>query len=359
MRQKFQMNKLFKLIYLILILTLNFSCVEKKSTQTEISNSELVNFSKKDTLQFTSGIRSIFQDINGNYWLGSHGEGACLFDGKSFEYFTTNEGLPDNQIRSLKEDENGNIWFGTAHGVSMYDGEKFTSYPTDINGPKLEWNATTGSLWFNAGSHAGVNRFDGQNLNYLPFPRPKNEYPDNSFGVTDISIGNDGKLWIATYASLFNYDGKTIRIFDKTQLALNEGEELHIRSVFADSKGRIWIGNNGIGVIVLQENSAINFSAQNGLIHKSSNKNGIHSPAGTLEHVFVIEEDSEGIIWFGDRDTGAWKFDGQTMTNYTIDSKLSTQMIWEIYEDNNGNLLFAMAEGGVYLFNGKAFDKWF
>jgi hypothetical protein len=28
---------------------------------------------------------------------------------------------------------------------------------------------------------------------------------------------------------------------------------------------------------------------------------------------FAIEEDSEGNIWFGDRDTGAWRYDGKTV----------------------------------------------
>jgi len=78
-----------------------------------------------------------------------------------------------------------------------------------------------------------------------------------------------------------------------------------------------------------------------------------------MEHVFAIEEDAEGNIWFGDRDTGAWKFDGKTMTNYTISNKLSTPMIWSIYKDNANNLLFGMAGGGVYKFNGKSFDKMF
>lgn len=33
--------------------------------------------------------------------------------------------------------------------------------------------------------------------------------------------------------------------------------------------------------------------------------------------------------------------------------------IWTIYKDNNNNLLFGIAEGGVYKFNGKTFDKQF
>ena len=193
----------------------------------------------------------------------------------------------------------------------------------------------------------------------LIFPKPKNQNLNNSYGVTDISIDKEGKIWIATYAALFNYDGKTINVFDYKKLELKVNEVLHIRSVLADSMGRIWIGNNGIGVLLIENDKTINFSDISKLIHQNSSKNGNLSPVGTMEHVFAIEEDSEGNIWFGDRDTGAWKYDGKTMTNYTIDRKLSKSMIWTIYKDNSNNLLFGMENGGVYKFNRRSFEKTF
>jgi len=351
-------NKM-KLIYLILILTLNFSCVEKKSTAKDVNKSELVKTSNTDTLKFTSGIRAIFQDSKGNYWFGSHNEGLSYNNGKSFEYFTVKDGLSDNQIRSIQEDKTGIIWIGTAKGVCSYNGKKFTNYLTEINSPKLDWNATIGNLWFYAGEEDGINRFDGINMNYLIFPKPKNENPDDSYGVTDISKENDGKVWIATYAALFNYDGKMVNIFDHKNLKLKDNELLHIRSVLADSKGRIWIGNNGIGVLLMEGNTIINFSEKNNLIHPTSSRRGDKSEPGTLEHVFAIEEDKEGNIWFGDRDTGAWKFDGKTLKNFPINDKLSSPMIWTIYKDNNNSLLFGLSDGNIFKFNGKTFEKQF
>jgi ligand-binding sensor domain-containing protein len=353
------MKKTSKMMWLIVLLFMNLSCIKQQSNEKERNNSELLSTSKTDTLKFTSGIRVIFQDSKGNYWLGSHNEGVSFFDGKTFEYFTTNEGLSNNQIRSIEQDENGKIWFGTAKGVSVYDNGKFINYSTNLSYPKYEWNETNGNLWFNAGDKDGINRFDGISMNYLIFPKPKNIYPDNSYGVTDISKDKDGKVWIATYAALFNYDGKMVNIFDHERLKLKENEFLHIRSVLADSKGRIWIGNNGIGVLLMEGNSIINFSKKHHLIHPRSSRSGDKSEPGTLEHVFAIEEDSEGNIWFGDRDTGAWKYDGKTMTNYIINKNLKSQMIWTIYKDNTNNLLFGMAEDGVYKFNGKSFDKIF
>ena len=353
-----KINKI-KLIYLLLILTLNFSCVENKSTTKEVNKSELVKTSNTDTLKFTSGIRAIFQDSKGNYWFGSHNEGVSCYNGKSFEYFTAKDGLSDNQIRSIQEDKNAIIWIATAKGVCSYNGNKFTNYRTKINSPKLDWNATRGDLWFYAGEEDGINRFDGINMNYLIFPKPKNENPDNSYGVTDISKENDGKVWIATYAALFNYDGNIVNIFDQNKLKLKDNELLHIRSVLADSKERIWIGNNGIGVLLMEGNSIINFSEKNNLIHPASTRNGNKSESGTLEHVFAIEEDSEGNIWFGDRDTGPWRFDGKTLNNFPINNQLSSPMIWTIYKDNNNSLLFGLADGNIFKFNGKTFEGQF
>jgi len=347
------------MIYILLILTLNFSCVQKKSTEKQTNKPELVITSKTDTLKFTSGIRAIFQDSKGNYWFGSHNEGVSFYNGKSFEYFTINEGLSDNQIRSIQEDKNGKIWFGTSKGISVYDKGKFTAFSTNFNNPIYEWNETKGDLWFYAGEEDGINRFDGINMNYLIFPKPQNKNPDNTYAVTDILKDKNGIVWIATYAALFNYDGKRINIFDNEKLKLKDNELLHIRSVLADSKGRIWIGNNGIGVLLMEGNSIINFSEKNNLIHPTSTRRGDKSKPGTLEHVFVIEEDSEGNIWFGDRDTGAWKYDGKTLTNHSISDKLSKPMIWTIYKDYKNNLLFGMADGNIFKFNGKAFEKQF
>lgn len=361
------------MIYLLMFLTLNFSCTEKnasnvKTNSSEVNKENIENFvdASNTKLKYTSGIRSILQDSKGNYWFGSHQEGVCLFDEKTFTYFTVKDGLSDNQVRTIQEDKNGVIWFGTGHGVSNYkDGiienqmskNIVTGLQSITNG---DWSLTENDLWFDAGKESGAYKFDGQKLNYLEFPVQGVTNTFNTYSATGFSKGKKGDLWIATFAAVFGYDGKSFEIIDDKMLDYsNEKEQLHVRSILEDSKGKLWIGNNGIGVLLKKENAVINFSKEKGLANSPSFGTGDLSPAGTLEHVFVIAEDANGNIWFGDRDTGAWKYDGKIMTNYTVDDKLKTQMIWDIYQDNKGDLLFAMGGSGVYQFNGKTFDKKF
>ncbi len=364
--------KTYKTIFLIIILLLNFSCAKKEAANIELVNPEVQKINPdsinetNDKLKFNSGIRSILHDSKGNYWFGSHKEGVCLFDGKSFAYFTVQDGLSNNQVRRIQEDDNGNIWFGTGNGVSSYDGEKIINQTqgNSLFGLNMEkqnnWALTKNDLWFNAGNNSGVYRFDGKELAYLAFPIQGNNDPFNLFGVTSFSRGINNNIWIGTYAAAFGYDGKSFKIIDGKSLGYYvQTKTLHIRSILEDSKGRLWIGNNGIGVLLVDGDKTINFSEEHNLIHSNSSGGGTYSPPGTLEHVFAIGEDSHGNIWFGDRDTGAWKYDGKSMTNYIIDENNPVKHIWEIYEDKNGTLLFAMESGGVYQFNGKTFERKF
>lgn len=62
---------------------------------------------------------------------------------------------------------------------------------------------------------------------------------------------SDGYLWIGSYGGLIRYDGTTFRNYS-TDGSLSSSS---IRSLFEDSKGRLWVGTNDAGVF-LYENAA-------------------------------------------------------------------------------------------------------
>jgi len=67
-------------------------------------------------------VRSIFQDSEGNSWIGTEGGGLLLFDESNgqIQRFTEKQGLPSNSILSIMEDEDKNIWLSTYHGLSRF-----------------------------------------------------------------------------------------------------------------------------------------------------------------------------------------------------------------------------------------------
>lgn len=319
------------------------------------------------SLRFTSGIRSIFEDSQGRFWFGSHQEGVCLFDGRTFIYYTVADGLIGNQIRSIQEDAAGVVWFGTDRGITSFDGKTFET-PFEQNEPNWAiavdptWSKAAGDLWFHGDSGTsaahhkgqGVYRYDGYRLDFLPLPLPSDVAVTSDYRVTSIARGRRDTVWIATYPAVFGYDGRAFTIInDETPGRGIASEPFHVRSVFEDSRGVLWIGHNGLGVLRYDGQSLTNFTEQHGLSLAEKGADG------SLARVFSIAEDAIGHLWFGTSDNGAWRFDGESLTNFTRLDGLTSPMVWTIYRDRRDQLWFGLADGSVCRFNGQTFERVF
>lgn len=75
----------------------------------------------------------------------------------------------------------------------------------------------------------------------------------------------------------------------------------------------------------------------------------------TLHRVFSIGEDRAGNIWFGTVESGAWRYDGRSLRNYTAKDGLTSKDIFAIYTDRHGDLW--LTGNGVFKFNGASFDR--
>lgn len=345
------------MISFLIALILNASCTENKNLNKELNKSEITLDKATDTLKFTKGVRSILQDSKGNYWFGANQEGLCKYDGKTFTYYTPENGFCGKQVIAIEEDERGTIWFATSTGLCSYDGVRFNSNINPFH--YSSWTISSTDLWFPGKNSNEIIRIDKGNYNKLknPIEIPAGDNPGD-YDITGFSKSKTGALWIAYYKGVAHYDGKTIQYINDSLMHFDgKSKYMHVRSILEDSKGRVWIGNNGIGVFLKEGATISHFSDKNNLL--KGEMSGAQSEPGTLMHVFAIKEDAHANIWFGDRDTGAWRYDGKEMKNFVVDPKLKTQFIWNIYEDKNGSLLFAMAERGIYKFNGNGFDRVF
>ncbi|MEP7220135.1 MAG: two-component regulator propeller domain-containing protein, partial [Bacteroidota bacterium] len=73
-----------------------------------------------------SQVYAMCEDRRGNIWFGTRGGGISRYDGVAFASYGEENGLVDNYVRAILEDRSGTLWIGTDHGVSRYDGRRFT-----------------------------------------------------------------------------------------------------------------------------------------------------------------------------------------------------------------------------------------
>ncbi|MEO7046043.1 MAG: two-component regulator propeller domain-containing protein [Ferruginibacter sp.] len=335
---------------------------EKQIVNTK-SNTETIE-SKIDAtrLKYTTGVRSVLEDSKGNVWFGTYNEGVCLLHDGKFQYFTTENGLSDNQVRNIYEDKNGTIWFECGRGLSTYDGKKITVYKERNYNSKNEWKLNENDLWFKGDEIEGYNKleeypglyqYNGKKLSYRLFPvTPKSNDGFKYYISTAFVKGKNGTVWFGAYGAVIGYNGSDFKILDNEYLGLNaETGYLHVRSIMEDTKRNLWIGNNGIGVLKYDGKKVVNFTAQQKL--KKADTKG-----NSLEKVFSIGEDTSGNIWFGTVGSGVWRYDGNSVKNFTKEDGLESNHIWFIYKSKEGELWFGGADpSAVYRFNGKSFEK--
>jgi hypothetical protein len=357
------------------LIAVTISCINQSESNKEnqivqAKNNTQPIESKIDTtrLKYTTGVRSILEDSKGNIWFGSYNEGVCLLQNGRLQYFTTKNGLSDNQVRSIYEHKNGIIWFECGRGLSIYDGQKMSIYQERNYNSKSVWKLTGSDLWFKGDETAGYNKlegdpgvyqYDGKNLYYRSFPIKSKSGEENSYSISTPFVKSKNRMvWFGTYGALIGHDGKQFKIFNDDSLGLNgTTESLHIRCIMEDSKGNLWIGNNsggstigGIGVLKYDGNEFIQFTKQHQLRKEDTKGN-------SLDRVFSIGEDASGNIWFGTVESGVWRYDGNSVKNFTRKDGLDGDLIWIIYKSKTGELWFGGGPNGVYRFNGKSFVR--
>lgn len=320
---------------------------------------------------FNGGVRAILKDRKGNLWFGTHFEGVCRVAGDDIRRFTIDDGLGDNQVRAIWEAADGTIWFDTAVGVSCFDGERITAPAERDHSLLSPWELAPDDLWFKANeSHgfgekerdAGVYRLHDGRLTYLTLPLPLALRSNAGYSVTGFAKGKAHRIWIATYDAVFGFDGVSFTTIDGARMGFREGEGApHVRCVFEDSRGRLWIGNNGVGVVVIDGDTTAGLTplAGTGKALPSMGAPLVASGAGSgeasLRRVFSIGEDRDGDIWIGTIGGGAWRYDGRALRQFTSEDGLTTPHVMCIYRDRDGVLW--LGGSGVFRFDGRRFER--
>lgn len=118
-------------------------------------------------------VRSIYEDKNNNFWVGTEGGGLLLFDRKKnriSERYTTDEGLCNDVVLSIQDDSKGNLWISTYNGLSKFNiaKRKFDNYyqGDGLQSNQFNYNAAltlhSGEMLF--GGIKGISLFHPENI---------------------------------------------------------------------------------------------------------------------------------------------------------------------------------------------------
>ncbi|MCR4999055.1 MAG: response regulator [Lachnospiraceae bacterium] len=135
-----------------------------------------------------------------------------------------------------------------------------------------------------------------------------------------------GYMWIGGYAGIFRYDGISFERLPSTE-GLTSG-----RSLFEDSKGRIWVGTNDNGIVVIDGDKQTHITYKDGL--KSST-------------IRTFVEDDAGRIFAGTSMGVCLISDDYQITNFT-DATLKDAYVLHMVKANNGYILGVTKNGVLF-----------
>lgn len=302
--------------------------------------------------QLERSIWVVFQDSRMNYWFGSGQNGLYRYDGTTITHFTTKDGLNHNAIRGIQEDKSGDLYFSTPVGVSVFNGERFTTL-LPVRSAVDQWKRSPGDLWFNgpAGTNS-VFRYDGSALYRLEFSDIRPGTYSAAHTVYSIYKDPKGNIWFGTESGgVFCFNGTALHRIVEAELGqLKDGRVPAIRSILEDSDGYLWFSNVEYQYRITKNDKA-SFEYERVRRVPASDRQQTTLPYYTSATTVNKE------LWMTAYNEGVWRFDGGKLTVQSITKNGRNIQPMSIYRDRNGVLWLGTDNDGVYVMKGKSFVK--
>ena len=261
----------------------------------------------------SSRVRTIFKDKN-EIWLGTF-KGLVRIKSEGNDFIEKEEypGLPSNSIFQIYRDSKNGIWIGTWSGGLSY-----------IN----EWS---------------------NNFEHYKREADINSLSDNVISDFDETI--DGKIIIATEEGHLNYLDPINKHFTDSRIKEPNGLVNHIKSLYTDKEGTLWVGTFASGVFYKPKGA--------------SEFNKFNLIDGSKEQFYDITGTGEG-IWFASSLRGLFYYNFQTrlvkhyLSNNSDPVSISANSARTLLFDSNGNLWVGTGSGLNKLIKGSDhFERFF
>jgi ligand-binding sensor domain-containing protein/serine phosphatase RsbU (regulator of sigma subunit) len=296
-----------------------------------------------------SKIRCITEDVEGNILIGTNENGLAIFKGDHFITYSTRDGIIDNQVWAILQDRSENYWFGTNAGITIYNPllskEKQFRH---ITSEKYQMGNQIRYIREDLNGHIWIGTNDAGTFEYIPSQSKFNfNFLLNSYNrqgiVSAMEIDDQNNLWVGTIDGLIYYDIDNKQVERLTQIHGLPGSD--ISTLFADSKGIVWVGARGKGLAKILEDTIIQVD---------------------LTSTFTptcITEDKNGWIWTGTEGEGVYAISNDTIAaHFSRQNGLLANLITLVAVDEDNNVYigtnrglnkFSRSEDKIYTYSRK------
>ena len=351
-------------------------------------------------------VMAIAEDADGRLLFGTFGGGLAAYDGRGFQVYTTEHGLPSNEIVSLQAQPDGSILVLTGAGVAWFVQDRCIRSITEVGGQPLgrvydmatdaagtTWLATWGGVFSLDGRCMGLDEGAGQwpwkfaqdpsghlwiSFHYTGRGVLIGRYDphDQHLAFINVGMGDEavvqhgtrhvraderGWLWL-THRGVMVHDGQEWQSFSAS---LPDIDFSGTRLTYEDREGNIWIGLWGGGLIFCDPTSIRRYTEADGLPDREIRCLGEDSEGqmwigtmggmacmeegqirlvGTGEIVSAIVVDGQGQVWSGGNAGKVYKWEGQTPQAIAVIEEIHPEEISGLCEDGQGRIWVGTSE---------------
>ncbi len=283
-----------------------------------------VNYTAKEGLP-SNQLLCMEEDMEGNMWIGTNGEGICEFLGDRFAHYNKSSGFSNNNITDVIWDGKTGFWLTTDGGGLDYfiqdDKGKIqtkifdvkdglpSNYLTAVSQGKTDNNPY---LWIGT-TNKGITKFDGKK--FTSFTTDDGLLENR---INDVFVDDNGIVWIATATGISKWDGKEfINVTMEDMLISSDG----VNCIIEDENNNIWIGTSGALAKYNRNGNLQTFDREEGLNHVNVN---------------CLAEDKNGNIWIGTKGGGIYYFEVNSNEKKSIRQVVNDAVL-------NSNTIYSMA----------------
>lgn len=306
---------------------------------------------------FKAGFQSMMEDMNGNIWVGTNGNGL-------YQYFPHKKRFSGQQdamvwqgesLRAIYQTSDGTVWMGTAsrkllrmdlktkkqEPVILEQTKWLRAFDSEIDQVFAMEEDRKGNLWVAASR--GLFRFSLNGAKPLEWELFRIYEGEDYFpNVFDVHIDESGGIWLLTHFEFGRFDPVTRQFDGHDYLRVSEGKKeigSNFPCIFQQKNGLFWLGTKQGLLRFDSGTSRFTFFTSD-----PQNPNSLSHPL-----VKCIQADPAGterMLWIG-TGGGLNRFDTETgrFTHFKKSDGLPDNVIYAILSDEGGNFWMSTNQG--------------